>query len=172
MRVSGRDNDISKAFPMFRNKVLSVFAGVCAGGFGFSAYSLIAMTSGGGMFGILFGLFSVPFALVTLAASIAVIYMPFNNLRVRIQRDQLTVLCRLMFITIYYRRLSRGDIASWNIKRSGSSGQSVDKIEHFKVFAHDTHGKSVTLAEDLYREDVASHFRDYLAQRLILESAR
>ncbi|MCP4984033.1 MAG: hypothetical protein GY935_26460, partial [Gammaproteobacteria bacterium] len=49
---------------------------------------------------------------------------------------------------------------------SGSTGQGADKIEHFKIHAVDTGGKKVTLAEDIDGEDVAMHFRDYLAQRM------
>lgn len=34
---------------------------------------------------------------------------------------------------------------------------------------HDNSGKTVTIAEDLDGEDVAAHFRDYIARRLNLE---
>ena len=46
----------------------------------------------------------------------------------------------------------------------------MNKIEHFKLLAQDKKGKSVTIAEDLDGKDVAGHFRDYLAQRLNVES--
>jgi hypothetical protein len=77
---------------------------------------------------------------------------------------------RLLFIPVFYKRLEAGSISYLSIKRSGSTGQGVDKIEHFKLLANDRWGKSVTIAEDLDGEDVAGHFRDYLAQRLIVGS--
>lgn len=169
MRFSRQGDEINLSFPMFRNKALTVFAGIFGGGFGFACYSMINFGSNGG-FGVLISLFSIPFILVALVASIATIYLPFNNLRVTIRSGQVTVLRRLLFIPIYYRRLNSTDISYLKIKRSGSTGQGVDKIEHYKLRAHDQNGKSVTLAEDLDGEDVAGHFRDYLAQRLNVES--
>ncbi len=170
MRLTEQSGEIHMAFPMFRNKVLTVFAGIFAGGFGFASYSMIGMALNGGVFGLFAGLFSLPFLLVAVVASVATIYLPFSNLHIRIMRNQVTVLHRLLFIPVYYRRLSVTDISYLTIKRSGSTGQGVDKIEHFKMQAHDHYGKPVTIAVDLDGEDVASHFRDYLAQRLNVES--
>ena len=170
MRFSQQGGEIKLAFPMFRNKVLTLFAAVFAGGFGFGSYSMLDIGSSGGGIGILTGLFSIPFMLVALVASIATIYLPFNNLRVSIRSGQVTVMRRLLFIPIFYKRLEAGSISYLSIKHSGSTGQGVDKIEHFKLLANDRWGKSVTIAEDLDGEDVAGHFRDYLAQRLIVGS--
>jgi hypothetical protein len=170
MRFSEQGDEIRLAFPMFRNKILTLFSGVFAGGFGFACYSMIDFGNSDGGFGILIGIFSIPFILVALLASMATIYLPFNNLRVTIRSDQITILRRLLFIPIFYRQLNAGAISHLSIKRSGSTGQGVDKIGHFKLLAHDQKGKAVTLAEDLDGEDVASHFRDYIAQRLNLES--
>ena len=58
------------------------------------------------------------------------------------------------------------DIAGLSIKRSGSTRQGVDKIEHFKVHAQLKKGGKVTLAEDIDGEDVATHLADYLARRI------
>ena len=114
-------------------------------------------------------LFGLPFFLVALIASIAMIYLLFNNLRVDITSGTVTVLRRLLFIPILQRQLNISDISHLSVKRSGSTGQGVDKIEHFKVQLHDNSGKSLTLAEDLDGKDVATHFRNYLAQRLNVE---
>jgi hypothetical protein len=170
MRLSDQGGEIRMAFPMFRNKVLTVFAGIFAAGFGFASYSMIGMTLKGGIFGLVTGVFGLPFFLVAIVASIATIYLPLNNLRVHIRRNEVTVLRRLLFVPVFKRHLAVTDISHLTIKRSGSTGQGVSKIEHFKVLAHDRNGKSVTLAEDLDGEDVAAHFRDYLAQRLNVES--
>ncbi len=61
MRFSDEGGEIRMVFPMFRNKVLTVFAGVFAGGFGFASYKMIGMAFKGGAFGLFTGLFSVPF---------------------------------------------------------------------------------------------------------------
>jgi uncharacterized membrane protein len=142
-----------------------VFAAIFAGGFGFACYSMIS-TMSGGLFGIFIAIFSIPFFLVAVVATIAVIYLPFNNLSVSIQPGEVSVLRRLLVIPVYRRQLQRGDISHLSIKRSGSTGQGIDKIEHYKIHAVDTKGSKVTLAEDIDGEDVAIHFRDFLAQRI------
>ncbi|UCH47616.1 MAG: DUF3592 domain-containing protein [Betaproteobacteria bacterium] len=169
MRISDYGGEIRMAFPMFRNKVLSVFAAVFAGGFGFASYQMFLMVLKGGVMGVFIGLFSVPFVLVAIVASLATIYLPLNNLRVRIARNEITVLRRLLFIPVFYRRLSVTDVSHLTIKSTGSTGQGVNKVGHFKVLAHDRYGKKVTLAEDIDGEAVAGHFRDYLARRLNVE---
>jgi len=170
MHLSQQGDLITLAFPMFRNKMLTGFAAIFAGGFGFASYSMMETSSAGGGFGIATGLFSIPFILVALVSTIVTIYLLFNNLRVTIGSGQVTVLRRLLFIPIYYRQLNAARLSHLTIKRSGSSGQGVDKVEHFKLLGHDQQGKSVTIAEDLDGEDVAGHFRDYLAQRLNVKS--
>ncbi len=121
------------AFSMFRNKILTIFAAIFSGGFGFA-----------------------------LIASIMTIYLPFNNLCVHIRTNKISVLRCLLFIPIFHRTLSPNDITLLNIIRSDNTGQGVNKIEHYKLQAHDKTGKSVTLAEDLDGEDVATHFRNLI----------
>ncbi|MCP4469453.1 MAG: DUF3592 domain-containing protein [Gammaproteobacteria bacterium] len=166
MRLRNEGNRIQLRFPMFRNKMLTLFAAVFAGGFGFASYSMADMASGGGLFGIFITIFGIPFFLMALVAAIATVYLLLNNLKVDIEPGEVSVLRSLMFIPIYRRQLRRGDISHLSIKRSGSTGQGVDKIEHFKIRAEDDQGRKVTLAEDIDGEDVAAHFRDYLAQRI------
>lgn len=166
LRFSNEGDRIRMRYPMFRNKLLTLFAAIFGGGFGFACYSMAEMASDGGLFGAFIFVFAIPFFLVALVASIAALYLPFNNLRVDIRQGEASVLRRWLIIPIYRRRLQRGDIRHLELKRSGSTGQGVDKIEHFKIRAEDANGSKVTLAEDIDGEDVALHFRDYLAQRL------
>ncbi|MCP4877130.1 MAG: DUF3592 domain-containing protein [Gammaproteobacteria bacterium] len=166
LRLRQEGNRIHLKYPMFRNKFLTLFAAIFAAGFGFACYSMVDMISGGGVFGIFIAIFSIPFFLVALVAAFATIYLPFNNLSVSIQPGEVSVLRRLLIFPVYRRQLQQGDISHLAIKRSGSTGQGADKIEHFKIHAVDTGGKKVTLAEDIDGEDVAMHFRDYLAQRI------
>jgi len=168
MRFRNEGNRIQLHFPMFRNRFLTLFAAIFAGGFGFASFSMANMASGGGLFGIFILIFGIPFFLVALVAVIATIYLLFNNLSVEISPGEVSVLRRLLFIPVYRRLLKRNDISHLSIKRSGSTGQGVDKIEHFKIRAQDKQGKQVTLAEDIDGADVATHFRDYLAQRIVV----
>jgi hypothetical protein len=91
-------------------------------------------------------------------------------LSVQINPDRVSVSRRLLFFPVFSRLLNTRDITGLSIKRSGSTGQGVDKMLHFKLLAHDSSGKTLTLAEDLDGEDVAAHFRDYIAHRLNLET--
>ena len=166
MRLRDEGNRIHLTFPMFRDKFLTLFAVIFAGGFGFASYSMAGMVSGSGLFGFFIAIFGMPFFLVALVAAIAAIYLPFNNLRVDIAPGEVSVLRRLLVIPIFRRQLQGAEISHLSIKRSGSSGQGVDKIEHFKINAQDKQGRKVALAEDIDGEDVAMHFRDYLAQRI------
>jgi len=170
MRLEDQGGQINLSFPMFRNKTLTIFAAIFAGGFGFASYSMISMALESGGFGILLALFCIPFLLVAIVAVIAMVYLAFNNLSVEIKPDQVSVSRRLLFFPVYSRLLNTRDIARLSIKRSGSTGQGLDKILHFKLMAHDNSGKTVTLAEDLDGEDVAAHFRDYIARRLNIET--
>lgn len=166
MRFRNEGNRIQLRFPMFRNRFLTLLAAIFAGGFGFASYSISTMATGGGLFGILITVFGIPFYLVALVAAIATIYLPLNNLKIEIESGEVSVLRRLLFIPVYWRRLRRDEISHLSIRRSGSTGQGVDKIEHFKIRAEDKQGKKLTLAEDIDGEDVAMHLRDYLAQRI------
>jgi len=166
LRLRQEGSRIHLKYPMFRNKFLTLFAAIFAAGFGFACYSMVAEISGGGLSGIFMALFAIPFFLVALVAAFVTIYLPFNNLSVSIQPGEVSVLRRLLVFPVYRRQLQRGDISHLAIKRSGSTGQGADKIEHYKIHAVDTRGKKVTLAEDIDGEDVAMHFRDYLAQRI------
>jgi len=166
LRLRQEGSRIHLKYPMFRNKFLTLFAAIFAAGFGFASYAMAEMVSGGGLFGILIAIFGIPFFLVALVAAFATIYLPFNNLSVSIQPGEASVMRRLLVFPVYRRQLQRGDISHLAIKRSGSTGQGADKIEHYKIHAVDTGGSKVTLAEDIDGEDVAMHFRDFLAQRI------
>ena len=132
MQLRNEGNRIRLKFPMFRNRLLTLFAAIFAGGFGFASFSMANMASDGGLFGIFILIFGIPFFLVALVAVIATVYLLFNNLSVEISPGEVSVLRRLLFIPVYRRLLKRNDISHLSIKRSGSTGQGVDKVEHFR----------------------------------------
>ena len=171
MRLTDFGGELRLFFPMFRNKLLTLFASIFAGGFGFASYSMMREFAGSGFFGVFVPLFSMPFVLVAVVAAIATIYLAFNNLHVVITANRVSVLRKLFFIPLYRRNFAWSDIDHIFLKRSGSTGQGTEKIEHYKVRAKLKGGRNVTLAEDIDGEDVASHFRDYLARRMSVKGA-
>ncbi len=172
MRVTDVHGELRLTFPMFRNKFLTIFSGMFAAGFGVASYAILTALLESGFLGVLLGgLFLSPFILIAIFATIVAIYLPFNNLRITIKGSQINVLRRLLLIPIYYREFSRIDIDHLFIRRSGSTGQGVDKIKHYKVQAKLKNGGKVTLAEDINGEDTAGHLKSFLARRLNVPGA-
>lgn len=155
-------------YPMFRNKVLTLFALIFGGGFGFAAISINGGLGEGGIMGIGMLLFSLPFALVGLFASIAAIYLPLNNLTVTLEGRSIKALRRLFIFPIKYNVLQGNDIRKMEVKSTGSTGQGVKKIKHYKVIAHTTTFKKVTIAEDIDGEDLANQLKEFLCKRLLV----
>ncbi|WP_336146553.1 hypothetical protein [Marinobacter salarius] len=166
MHYQDYGHQIKMRFPMFRNKMLSLFAWIFAGGFGFASVSMLTSAFSGGAFGVFLGLFSVPFVLVAIAAGAAALYLPFNRLVVRIDRQGIRTLRSWFFLPVRSRKLTMDQVMRLTTKRTGSTGQGVNKVEHFKIIAMDKQHRKVTIAEDLDGQDVAQHFCDYLAERI------
>lgn len=161
-------NDVSMYFPMFRNKGLSLFALIFAGGFGFATFSINSQF-GIGVGGILMLIFSIPFALVALVATIATIYLPFNNLSVYLSPSEVRTVRKILFFPVSITKTPTHSISGLTLKRGGSTGQGVKQVVHFKILA-ETGGKTITIAEDINGEDLAEHFKIFLAQSMNLQS--
>jgi hypothetical protein len=166
MRVEQQGDSILLAFPMFRNKMLTLFAAIFAGGFGFASFMMLRSILDGGFFAVITGLFSIPFVLVALFAGGATLYLPLNQLSTRIDRQGVAVVRRLLFIPIYRKQMARSEIRRLGIKQSGSEGQGAEEVKQFKIQAHGQQGATLTLAEGLEGEEATNHFRDYLAAHL------
>ncbi|MGR9053996.1 MAG: DUF3592 domain-containing protein [Gammaproteobacteria bacterium] len=151
-------------YPMFRNKALSLIAWIFAPGFGAGVFFMNSMSDGA--MGIAIFVFSVPFALVALCAGIASIYLPFNNLTVTLAERKITAVRRLLFIPIGNHCIYGRDIRDIEIKSSGSTGQGVKKIEHYKLIARTGNGQNVTIAEDIDGEGLAEELREFIAERI------
>ncbi len=166
VRIDDRRDEIKLYFPMLRNKFLTLFVVIFGGGFSFAAWMILDRVGGTGLWYLLNIVFAIPFALVGLFASIAAIYVPFNNLTVRIRQDHVHIIRRLFVLPIWVTHIPTHDITRLSIKKSGSTGQGVSKIEHFKILAHYATGKTAILAEDIDGEDLANQFKDYLFHRI------
>lgn len=170
MHLENQHDTINMTFSIFRNKLIAIYAAIFAGGFGFASYSLLNMLGAGTSYDIFIMLFTLPFLLVALIATGMTIYLSFNSLHVKIDRQHISTTRRLFYIPIFFQNLSRTDLSHLSLKKYGSTGQGVDKIEHYKLFAHHQSGKKMTIAENIDGEETAHHFCEYLAQRLNVES--
>ncbi|MGR9043693.1 MAG: DUF3592 domain-containing protein [Gammaproteobacteria bacterium] len=153
-------------YPMFRNKVLTLVALIFAGGFDFAAIAINQNFGGDGIIGIVMFIFSLPFALVGLLASIASIYLPFNNLTVTLAGRKITALRRLLFIPIKYDQIRCDELRNIEVKSNGSTGQGVKQIKHHKLIAQTKNLKKVTVAEDIDGEELAHQLKGFIGSRL------
>jgi len=174
LRYKNKGNKQIFYFPMLRNKMLTLIALFFAAGFNFAAYSINEGFGDGGIMGIGMFIFSIPFALVGLFASIAVIYLPFNNLTTTILTQgverKIKTLRRLFVFPIKYNVIPASDIKKMEVKSSGSTGQGVKQIKHYALIAHTKNYKKVTLAEDIDGEDLAHQLKDFMCKRLFISA--
>lgn len=155
-------------FPMFRNKVLTVFALIFAGGFDFAAFSINAGFSSGGAMAIGMMIFSIPFALVGLFATIACIYLPFNNLTTTLQNRNVKTRRCWLFIPIKMNFIRGDEIKGIEVKSTGSTGQGVKQIKHYKLMVKTKTFDTVTIAEDIDGEDLAHQLKDFICKKLFI----
>ncbi len=155
-------------YPMFRNKFLTLFALIFAGAFSFAAYSIYTDMGDGGIVEIGMFIFSLPFALVGLMASIAAIYLLFNNLTVTLSGRQLRVIRRLFIFPIKKSLIQGAEIKKMEVKSTGSTGEGARQIKHYKLIAHTADFKKVTLAEDIDGEDLANQLKEFICKRLFI----
>ncbi|PDH39993.1 MAG: hypothetical protein CNE99_04305 [OM182 bacterium MED-G24] len=124
------------------------------------------MAMAGGLLSVLIGVALLPFAGVTLIAGVACIYLPLNQLHTSPHRGNVSIQRSVLFIPVLRRALKMHEMSHISIHKSGSAGQGVDRVEHYRIQIHDNQDGAVTMVEDVDGEDVALHFRDHLAQRI------
>ena len=153
-------------YPMFRNKLLTLFALIFAGGFDFAGVSINREFGSDGFMAIGMLIFSLPFLLVGIIATIALIYLPLNNLRVTLANRRITAMRRLLFIPIQYHSINGYDIRNIEIKSNASTGSGAKQIKHYQLIVHGKHGQKFTIAEGIDGEDIAGQLKDFIAKRL------
>ena len=166
LKIRKIDRGILLVHPLFRNKLLTLFALFFGGAFSAATIAILTNFGSSGFFKIFSIVFSLPFGLVGIVGLCAAIYLPLNNLRVTVAKGNITVLRRLLFIPLVFRQLTSSEITSCSIQRSGSSGQGANKKEYFKIIAHTTSGKKYTVSEGICSKNVAEQFREYLYRRM------
>lgn len=140
MIIEKRGRGLLLIFPMFRNMILAMFGLEFGGDFSFATYSIISSFSGSGFLSVFAYFFVIPFAVV--------------------------VLRRLLFIPIYYKNVDKRVVQSLSLKRIGSTGQGVNKVEHYKIIANMRNNEKMTIAEGVNGEDLAIHFKEYLYKKI------
>ena len=166
LRFKDRDNKLSFYYPMFRNKVLTVFALFFGIAFSFATYSINDSFGSGGMMSIVMLVFSIPFALVGLLASLAAIYLPFNTLSISLAERKIKAIRSLFFIPIQRNIISIDDIKEMEIKSSGSTGQGAKQVKHYKIIVHTTDNHKITIAEGIDGMELAKQFKEFIYERL------
>ena len=166
LRFSDTGNEVRFYFPMFRNKVLTIFAILFGGGFSFAAYMINQDFSDSGFMGILMFLFSIPFGLVGICGLIATIYLPFNSLSVSIHQRQLTAIRRLLFIPVRRNIINFEDINRMTASSNSSSGQGTKKIEYYAIRVLTKNAKEITVAEGIPGKELADQFKDYIYRKI------
>ena len=98
---------------------------------------------------------------VSLLASLAVIYLLFNSLRTRIDRDGVASQRRVLGIKVRDRAVAAGAITGLTLHRSGSTGSGSRRIEHLDLRAMTATGH-VTLVEGIDHRPPAEALRRHL----------
>lgn len=162
IRARTKDRQLELYFPMFRNKLLTFFALIFGAGFGFATIGITTFWGSGILIRVITGLFSLPFALVAIFASIAAIYLPLNKLKITIGKGTIRIRRRLFLLPIFIKTVRLSDIHALSIKRTGSTGQGSSQVVHYKITMHTTIGDSYTISEDIDTKGLANQFKGYL----------
>ncbi len=166
VKIHKIDRGIRLVHSIFRNKVLSLVALFFGGAFSAATYGILSSVNSSSLYTIISLIFSLPFALVGLIGICAAIYLPLNNLRVTIAKGRISVLRRLLFIPLLFKDFAAAEISDCTVKKSGSSGQGVNKKEYYKIVAHTVDGKNVTISEGICGLGVAQQFKEYIHRRI------
>ncbi len=164
--IKSDGRELRMVFPMFRNKLLSIFALIFGVSFSGATIAINSDFSFSSLWTIGYVLFSLPFAAIGLIGSISAIYLLFNRLHVSIKEGHVTALRTLFIIPIYYKKIDKYQVGKLTLKQSGSSGQGTQKAEYFKIKLLSKTGEQFTIAETIKGKDTAEHFKDYLIDRI------
>ncbi len=158
-------------FPMFRNLFLVFFVWLFALGFDFAfiALNYSAFHSEGWDGDWMMLLFSIPFGLVGLVATLAGLILPLSSLTTIIDNRTLSVTRRWLFIPYFKCKTQADALLDLVLKSSGSTSQGMNQIDHFRLVAVTRAHHEFIIAEGLDGLDLAEQFRDFIAQQLGLK---
>lgn len=154
-------------FPMFGNKVLTLYAFIFGACFSGLSYGLIQAIDNFGVFDLIMGIIAFPFTLLALFCNISILYLLFHNLRVTFAGQTVSIRHRFFLIPVWYQTALFQDIRTVTVKRTGSTGQGTEKVEHYKIKAATRQGKQLTLARNINGKKTADNVREWLNDRIL-----
>lgn len=169
-RIQWLGDELSLYFPMFRNRMAAGLIAIFAVGFGVVGGGVLSLFDGWNFFGVVAGLVAIPMALISLAASIMVLYLLLTHTRLTVRDRQVDVHRRWLFFTVKDAHLTSSQIASLGLHNSSSIGQGgqVQK-KYYRLYAILADGgEQVFLTEGICGEAVAEQFKAYVIKRLQL----
>jgi len=166
VKVKKVDRGLILVHPLFRNKVISLFALIFGGSFGGATIAMTMSLSKFSFFSVITILFSLPFAAVGLIGTVLALYLPLNSLKITIAARKLRVVRRWIFLPIYIKEVKSTEVEKCITKESSTAGQGVRRKQYFKIIAHLRNGSKLTIAEGIEGKDLANHFCEYLYRRI------
>lgn len=166
LHFSDLGNEVRFYYPMFRNKIFTVFAAIFGIAFSFATVMMNKSFGDSSIMSFVIIVFSIPFALVGIIGIFAMLYLPFNSLTVSIKQRHLRSVRRWFFLPIRIKTIAYEDIQKMEIKSSGSTGEGSSKIEHFKIHAFIQNNKRITVAEGINGKELALQFKDYIYNKI------
>ena len=134
---------------MMRSPLLSLYAFIFFIMFFFASFMItrnfdIKITSSW-----FFLMFSIPFGLIALASCILFIHSTLVKQKVTFSNGNVAVISYLWFLPFYKIKFSQNEIQFIEVKKHGSTGQGLSKVEHYKIVANLKNKRKITFAEDI-----------------------
>ena len=104
--------------------------------------------------------------IIGLLATIACIYLPFNNLTTILKNRNIKTRRCWLFFPIKNNSIRSDEIKGIEVKSTGSTGQGVKQIKHYKLIVTTKTFDTVTIAEDIDGEDLAHQLKDFICKKL------
>ncbi|THB71991.1 MAG: DUF3592 domain-containing protein [Desulfobulbaceae bacterium] len=150
--------------PMLRNKLIALFLLAFGGTFGFVSASVVSGFSSGMLSTILTALFTVPFMAVAVGTLGLAFYLLANSLSAWIDGNTIAATRSLLLLPVRTKSMATIDFTSFSIKQTSFSGQGAKRNNYYKIMAHSSGGKTITVAEGINGQTVAQGLADYLGR--------
>ena len=168
MKFSKNDQSIQFYFGMFRGLAISAFALVFSVGFSIPLISIVSSFTLDG-FSVFSLIFTIPFTLVSIIASVIVLYLPFNTLKTVVDAQSVNVQRCWMFIPFFNKQLSSKDVTHLSLKTGMTVGSGANRVIHYDLIAH-SDIQTVTLLLNIKDEDLANYVKEYVEKKMNLKN--
>lgn len=162
--------DVSYYFGIGQELGISLFFIFFAAIFGAAVYGVnsFVMDSDYHVVRLIAFIFSLPFLVVALLATLGALYLPLRSLRITFSPRGITVVRRWLLFTVKRRHVSYDDVLAVDFDRAGSfSSGDGKKTEYFKIFLLLRQGPSVTIGESINGKELAQHMVEHFAKMIM-----